>query len=51
MEQMFFSLNCLFQAADRQIKGWNEIVGGEIINPPHQFPFLTSLQRNWPANP
>ena len=30
---------------------WNEIVGGEIINPPHQFPFLTSLQRNWPANP
>ena len=38
-------------ASTRMFESWNEIVGGEIINPPHQFPFLTSLQRNWPANP
>ena len=28
-----------------------QIVGGAIIDPPHKFPFLTSMQRDWPANP
>lgn len=28
-----------------------EIVGGEIVSPAHKYPFLVSMQRNWPANP
>ena len=28
-----------------------EIVGGDIITPAHKYPFVTSMQRNWPANP
>jgi len=28
-----------------------QIVGGDIVSPPHKYPFLISMQRNWPANP
>lgn len=28
-----------------------QIVGGDIIAPPHKYPFLISMQRNWPASP
>jgi len=28
-----------------------DIVGGQIISPAHKYPFLISMQRNWPAAP
>ena len=31
--------------------GEDMIVGGQIVDPPHKYPYLTSMQRNWPASP
>ena len=31
--------------------GAGQIVGGQVVAPAHKYPYLTSMQRNWPANP